>query len=198
MMTSMLRGVTRGMPEELGCLVARVPGLRSVLRREPSNASAPLYITDINIPSVDGHELAQRATRLRPALKVLQLSGRERRRDGFDDPKGFLRGRLPRCVFPLAARPARSDLPNDRRCSVAGNSRPWRLLALSKASGKPALCSSLPRRCQPPSLNRKVERRRSCDLDLNRRVEMSTSDRSPKSPLGCIRFNKPAPNRACQ
>jgi len=123
-----VREVTRGMPEELGCLVARTRiEIRSFDRT--CRTSAPLYINDINMPSVDGHELAQRATRLRPALKVLQLSGRE----GFDDPKGFLRERLPRCVFPLAARPARSDLPNDRRCSVAGNSRPWRLLALSNA-----------------------------------------------------------------
>jgi two-component system, cell cycle response regulator CpdR len=42
-----------------------------------------ILITDINMPSMDGHELAERATRLRPALKVLQLSGRERRRDRF-------------------------------------------------------------------------------------------------------------------
>ena len=35
------------------------------------------------MPEMDGHELAEGATRLRPALKVLQLSGREKRRDGF-------------------------------------------------------------------------------------------------------------------
>ena len=32
---------------------------------------------------MDGHELAERATRLRPALKILQLSGRARRLGGF-------------------------------------------------------------------------------------------------------------------
>jgi len=42
-----------------------------------------ISITDINMPEMDGHELAEGATRLRPALKVLQLSGREKRRDGF-------------------------------------------------------------------------------------------------------------------
>jgi two-component system cell cycle response regulator CpdR len=40
-------------------------------------------ITDINMPGMDGYELAERAARIRPTLKVLQLSGRERRRDGF-------------------------------------------------------------------------------------------------------------------
>ena len=42
-----------------------------------------VLITDINMPAMDGHELAERAARLRPSLKVLQLSGRERRRGGF-------------------------------------------------------------------------------------------------------------------
>ena len=35
------------------------------------------------MPGMDGHELAERAVRIRPELKVLQLSGRERRRDAF-------------------------------------------------------------------------------------------------------------------
>jgi two-component system, cell cycle response regulator CpdR len=47
------------------------------------NQSVTILITDINMPGMDGHELAERATRIRPSLKVLQLSGRERRRDGF-------------------------------------------------------------------------------------------------------------------
>ena len=47
------------------------------------NQSVTILITDINMPGMDGHELAERATRIRPSLKVLQLSGRERRREGF-------------------------------------------------------------------------------------------------------------------
>ncbi|CUT12693.1 hypothetical protein BF49_3773 [Bradyrhizobium sp.] len=35
-----------------------------------------ILITDINMPGMDGYELAERATRIRPTLKVLQLSGR--------------------------------------------------------------------------------------------------------------------------
>jgi two-component system, cell cycle response regulator CpdR len=48
-----------------------------------SNEKISILITDINMPGMDGHELAERAVRVRPTLKVLQLSGRERRRGAF-------------------------------------------------------------------------------------------------------------------
>ncbi len=35
------------------------------------------------MPGMDGHELAELANRLRPELKILQLSGREPRRGGL-------------------------------------------------------------------------------------------------------------------
>lgn len=72
----------------------------------------------------------------------------------------------------------------------------WRLIGAFECLGQArAAFIRLPRRCQLLSLNRKVERQRICDL-VDRRVEMSTSERSPKSPMGRIRFNKPAQNRA--
>jgi two-component system, cell cycle response regulator CpdR len=42
-----------------------------------------ILITDINMPGMDGHELAERARRINPELKILQLFGREPRRDGY-------------------------------------------------------------------------------------------------------------------
>jgi len=75
--------VIASMLEDVGCDVMTAnsgPEALDTLRRA-DNIS--ILITDINMPGMDGHELAERATRLRPALKVLQLSGRERRRDGF-------------------------------------------------------------------------------------------------------------------
>ena len=42
-----------------------------------------IVLTDINMPEMDGHELAHRAQRIRSQLQVLQLSGRERRRGGY-------------------------------------------------------------------------------------------------------------------
>jgi hypothetical protein len=42
------------------------------------------------MPEMDGHELAHRAQRIRPKLRVLQLSGRERRARRLpDDQKAF-------------------------------------------------------------------------------------------------------------
>ena len=73
--------VMADMLEDLGCEVICAHSSAEaldVLRR-----TQRISITDINMPEMDGHELAEGATRLRPALKVLQLSGREKRRDGF-------------------------------------------------------------------------------------------------------------------
>ena len=47
------------------------------------NDSMSILITDIDMPGMGGHELAERATRSSPALKILQVSGRERRLGGF-------------------------------------------------------------------------------------------------------------------
>lgn len=78
-----VREVIAGMLEDLGCLVVCAESGADALAQLASKEQISILITDINMPSTDGHELAYRATRLRPALKVLQLSGRERRRDGF-------------------------------------------------------------------------------------------------------------------
>jgi two-component system cell cycle response regulator CpdR len=75
--------VVATMLEDLGCdVISAASGLDALdhLRR---NEQISILITDINMPSMDGHELAERAKRIRPELKVLQLSGRERRRDGY-------------------------------------------------------------------------------------------------------------------
>jgi CheY-like chemotaxis protein len=38
------------------------------------NERISILITDINMPGMDGHELGERAKRLKPQLKILQLS----------------------------------------------------------------------------------------------------------------------------
>lgn len=75
--------VVASMLEDLGCEVVSAHSGADALDTLASNEKITILITDINMPVMDGHELAERATRLRPGLKVLQLSGRERRRDGF-------------------------------------------------------------------------------------------------------------------
>lgn len=75
--------VIASMLEELGCDVVRASSGAEALDTLTGNKKISILITDINMPSMDGHELAERAIRIRPKLKILQLSGRERRRDGF-------------------------------------------------------------------------------------------------------------------
>ncbi|WIW44465.1 response regulator [Bradyrhizobium sp. 62B] len=75
--------VMASMLEDLGCEVVCAHSGAEAPDVLKSYEGISMLITDINVPVMDGHELAERATRLRPSLKVLQLSGRERRRDAF-------------------------------------------------------------------------------------------------------------------
>ena len=71
------------MLEDLGCEVVSAQGGPEALDRLRQNQDISVLITDINMPGMDGHELAELAKRVRPELKVLQLSGREPRRGGL-------------------------------------------------------------------------------------------------------------------
>ncbi|MET4449895.1 two-component system cell cycle response regulator CpdR [Bradyrhizobium sp. GM2.2] len=71
------------MLEDIGCQVVCANSGDEALEKLTRQQNISILITDINMPGMDGHELAERAKRIRPSLKVLQLSGRERRRDGF-------------------------------------------------------------------------------------------------------------------
>ena len=71
------------MLEELGCEVVSAANGPEALDQLSRNERIEVLITDINMPDMDGHELAHRARRIRPQLRVLQLSGRERRRDAY-------------------------------------------------------------------------------------------------------------------
>ncbi|UPK25187.1 response regulator [Bradyrhizobium sp. 195] len=72
-----------GMLEDLGCEVVSAQSGPDALDRLEQYKEISILITDINMPGMDGHELAELAKRARPELKVLQLSGREPRRDGL-------------------------------------------------------------------------------------------------------------------
>jgi two-component system, cell cycle response regulator CpdR len=80
--TSVLE-VLEGMLEDLGCEVVSAKSGLEALDQLGQNERISILITDINMPGMDGHELAERARRLKPQLKILQLSGREPRRDGY-------------------------------------------------------------------------------------------------------------------
>lgn len=80
--TSVLE-VVAGMLEELGCEVLSARTGLEAIDELSKDDRIEVLITDINMPGMDGHELAHRAKRISPKLRVLQLSGRERRRDGY-------------------------------------------------------------------------------------------------------------------
>lgn len=75
--------VIAAMLEELGCDVITAESGAEALDQLGRNQQISILITDINMPGMDGHELAERAKRMRPELRVLQLSGREPRRGGY-------------------------------------------------------------------------------------------------------------------
>ena len=75
--------VIANMLVDLGCQVVCAASGSDALDQLRRNEQISILITDINLPGMDGHELAERAQRISPELKILQLSGRERRRDGY-------------------------------------------------------------------------------------------------------------------
>ena len=75
--------VVSEMLQDLGCEVLCANSGSDALEKLSGNERVSILITDINMPGMDGHELAERARRIRPELKVLQLSGREPRRGGL-------------------------------------------------------------------------------------------------------------------
>jgi two-component system, cell cycle response regulator CpdR len=75
--------VIAGMLQDLGCEVVTAASGFEALDRLGRDPRIAILITDISMPSMDGHELAEHAMKISPKLQILQLSGRERRRDGF-------------------------------------------------------------------------------------------------------------------
>lgn len=69
--------VTAQMLEDLGCNVVTAGSGGEALEMLSDNRHIEILITDLNMPGMDGYELAERAARLRPDLQILLLSGRE-------------------------------------------------------------------------------------------------------------------------
>lgn len=78
-----VRDIIAGMLKELGCEVVSAQSGPEALDLLKQNELISILITDINMPGMDGHELAELAKRVRPNLRILQLSGREPRRGGL-------------------------------------------------------------------------------------------------------------------
>jgi len=72
-----VREVAALMLEDLGCEVVTAANGSEALHRLAIDARIEAMITDINMPGMDGYDLADRATQLHKELKVIVLSGRE-------------------------------------------------------------------------------------------------------------------------
>ena len=69
--------VTADMLKDLGCEVVTAASGMDALERLSENANIEILVTDLNMPGMNGYELAQRAAATRPGLQVIMLSGRE-------------------------------------------------------------------------------------------------------------------------
>jgi CheY-like chemotaxis protein len=80
----LVREITEAMLIELGCEVVTAGGADEALEKLSTDTRIEILITDINMPGMDGCELAAAAVRMRKQLKVIVLSGRQR--EGCDYP----------------------------------------------------------------------------------------------------------------
>jgi CheY-like chemotaxis protein len=63
--------VTASMLEDLGCVVVTAASGAEALKTLSEDVNITILITDINMPGMTGYELAERAKRSRPGLRVL-------------------------------------------------------------------------------------------------------------------------------
>jgi two-component system, cell cycle response regulator CpdR len=79
----LVREITASMLEDLGCEVITATDGNDALEKLSIDRRIEILITDINMPGMDGYELAERARRARERLKVIVLSGQEHHGRGF-------------------------------------------------------------------------------------------------------------------
>ena len=79
----LVREITASMLEDIGCEVITATDGPDALEKLSTNPQIEILITDINMPGMDGYELAERAKRMRKQLKIIVLSGRERNGSGL-------------------------------------------------------------------------------------------------------------------
>ncbi len=95
----MVLEVTAILLEDLGCDVVTATNGDEALALLADNPRIEVLITDINMPGMNGFELAEKSKQMRAQLKILALSGRET--DGHGIPmirKPFLRQDLVRAM----------------------------------------------------------------------------------------------------
>jgi CheY-like chemotaxis protein len=69
--------VVASMLMDIGCEIVTAHSGREALNCLSSSPQIEILITDVNMPGMDGYELARRSKGLRHDLQVILLSGRE-------------------------------------------------------------------------------------------------------------------------
>ncbi len=75
--------LTASMLEDLGCDVETSVHGNEALEKLAVDPRIEVLITDVNMPGITGYEVAARAQRMRPELKIILLSAAE------TDPRGW-------------------------------------------------------------------------------------------------------------
>ncbi len=79
----LVREITAAMLEDLGCAVKTAANGDDALKKLAADRRIEILITDINMPGMDGYDLAEAARRMRVGLAVIILSGRATEARGF-------------------------------------------------------------------------------------------------------------------
>lgn len=79
----LVRALASEMLESIGCEVTEARDGTHALAALEQNPRIGVLISDINMPGMDGYELADKARRLRQGLRVLLISGEHADGRGF-------------------------------------------------------------------------------------------------------------------
>lgn len=69
--------ITVSMLEDIGCEVVAASNAKEALEKLSDDQQIDILMTDINMPGMDGYELANAALQRHARLKIIVLSGRE-------------------------------------------------------------------------------------------------------------------------
>jgi DNA-binding response OmpR family regulator len=86
----LISDVTAEALAEQGFEVEAVMSAEEALRHLASDRAFDILFTDVNLPGIDGQELARRAIMLRPGLPVMYTSGRRSRIEHLDPVEGSM------------------------------------------------------------------------------------------------------------
>lgn len=78
-----VRALASEVLESIGCEVTEAPDGTHALAALEQDPRIGVLISDINMPGMDGYELAYKARRLRQGLRVLLISGEQADGRGF-------------------------------------------------------------------------------------------------------------------